>query len=96
MEPELPYVFTEHGALMAANVLNSSRAVEVSVYIVRTFVRLREALLSNKELASKLDALEKKLATHDQAITALIHVIRQLTAPPQTKKRGFGFVLDEE
>ena len=90
--PVLPYAFTEYGALMAANVLNSSRAVEVGVYIVRTFVRLSEALLSNKKFASKLDALENKLATHDQAITRLIQAIRQLTALPQTKKRG----IDEE
>ena len=81
---------------MAANVLNSPRAVEVSVYIVRAFVRLREVLLSNKELASKLDALEKKLATHDQAITGLINAIRQLTALPPTQKRGIGFVIDDE
>ena len=90
----LPYVFTEHGALMAANVLNSPRAVEASVYVVRAFVRLREVLASNAELAKKLDALEKKLSTHDQAITGLINAIRQLTAPPTTKKRGIGFLID--
>ena len=92
----LPYAFTEHGALMAANVLNSPRAVEASVYVVRAFIRLREVLLSNKELASKLEALEKKLSTHDQAITGLINAIRQLTAPPTSKRRGIGFVFDEE
>ena len=91
-----PYVFTEHGALMAANVLNSSRAVEASVYVVRAFVRLREVLATNAELSKKLDSLEQKLSTHDQAITGLINAIRQLTAPPQTKKRGIGFVLDDE
>ena len=75
---------------------NSLRAVEASVYIVRAFVRFREVLLSNKEFASKLDALEKKLATHDQTITGLINAIRQLTSLPQTKKRGIGFVIDDE
>jgi hypothetical protein len=67
----LPYAFTEHGAIMAATVLNSPRAVEMSVYVVRAFVKLRELLVSNKELARRLDELEarieKKLATHDQA-----------------------------
>lgn len=90
-----PYVFTEHGALMAANVLNSPRAVETSVYVVRAFVRLREVLATNAELAKKLNALEKKLSTHDQAITGLISAIRQLTAPPPTKRRKIGFVIDE-
>ena len=94
--PVLPYAFTEYGALMAANVLNSSRAVEVSVYIVRTFVRLREALATHKELAKKLNALENKLTTHDQALTGLIHAIRQLTTPPAPKRRGIGFVIDNE
>ncbi len=94
--PVLPYAFTEHGALMAANVLNSPRAVDASVYVIRAFVRLREVLATNAELAKKLDALEKKLSTHDQAITGLINAIRQLTAPPTTKRRKIGFVIDEE
>ena len=64
----LPYAFTEHGALMAANVLNSRRAVEASVYVIRAFIRLRVVLATNAELLKKLDALEKKLSTHDQAI----------------------------
>jgi hypothetical protein len=92
----LPYAFTEHGALMAANVLNSPRAVEASVYVVRAFVRLREVLATNAELAKKLDALEKRLSTHDQAITGIINAIRQLTAPPPTKRRKIGFVIDED
>jgi hypothetical protein len=60
----------EHGAIMAATVLNSPRAVEMSVYVVRAFVKLRGALASNKELTQKLDQLERKLQTHDQAIVA--------------------------
>lgn len=94
--PVLPYAFTEHGALMAANVLNSPRAVEASVYVIRAFIRLRETLATNAELSKKLDALEKKLSTHDQAITGLINAIRQLTAPPTTQRRKIGFVIDDE
>jgi hypothetical protein len=92
----LPYAFTEHGALMAANVLSSEQAIEASVYVVRAFVRLRAMIASNKELARKLDALEKKLTTHDQAITGLIKAIRQLMDPPAPKRRGIGFVIPEE
>ena len=94
--PVLPYAFTEHGALMAANVLNSPRAVEASVYVIRAFVRLREVLATNAELAKKLYTLEKKLSTHDQAITGLINAIRQLTAPQTTKRRKIGFVINDD
>ncbi len=91
-----PYAFTEHGAIQAANVLNSARAVEMSVHVVRAFVRLRELIATNKELAAKLDQLEKKLSTHDQAITGIMQAIRQLMAPPEPKKRPIGFVVPEE
>lgn len=88
----VPYAFTEHGAIMAATVLNSPRAVQVSVFVVRAFVQLREMLSSNKKLARKLNELERRLATHDQAITGLIEAIRQLMAPPEPKKkRPIGF-----
>jgi len=95
--PTMPFVFTEHGALMAASVLNSPRAVEVSLYVVRAFVELRETLASHKELAKRLDELEsrigRKLATHDQAITGILEAIRQLMAPADpVKKRRIGFV----
>ena len=73
-----------------------SRAVEASVYVVRAFVRLHEVLASNAELSKKLDALEQKLSTHDQAITGLINAIRQLTAPTTTKRRKIGFVIDDD
>ena len=92
----LPYAFTEHGAIQAANVLNSARAVEMGVYVVRAFVKLRELLASNKELAAKLNALEHKLESHDQAITGLITTIRELMKTPETKKRPIGFVTPEE
>ena len=92
----LPFAFTEHGAIQAANVLNSPQAAEVGVYVVRAFVRLRELLASNKELAQRLDELEqrieRKLETHDQAITGLINTLRQMMTPPETKKRPIGFI----
>jgi hypothetical protein len=77
-----PYAFTEHGAIMAAMVLNSPRAVEVSVYVVHAFVRLRDLLTSNRDLAlrfAQLEArLDKKLTEHDEAIAAILSAIRQL------------------
>lgn len=96
----LPFAFTEHGAIMAATILNSSRAVEMSIYVVRAFIQLRELLTSNKELAKKLDELEtriaRKLASHDEAIAGILRALRELMAPPETKKRSIGFVELEE
>ena len=88
----LPLAFTEHGAIMAAAVLNSARAVEVSVYVVRAFVRLRELLASNNELARRLDQHEKKLGVHDRAIGGLVSAIRELMAAPEPQRRPIGFV----
>jgi phage regulator Rha-like protein len=93
-----PYAFTEHGAIQAANVLNSARAIEMSVYVVRAFVKLRELLASNTELARRLDELEarieKKLVGHDQAIAAMLSAIRELMKPPIRKSRGIGFTAN--
>jgi len=92
----LPYAFTEHGAIMAATVLNSPRAVEVSIYVVRAFIRLREVLAGNQALVNKLREIERKLEGHDEAIAHIVEAIRQLSAPsPATKKRAIGFVTDE-
>ena len=95
----LPYVFTEHGAIMAATLLNSPRAVEVSVYVVRAFVQLREFLASNKELARQLKALEqrieRKLGSQNQAIAGIIDTLRQLMSPSSAKRR-IGFVIDDD
>jgi hypothetical protein len=88
----LPLAFTEHGAIMAATILNSARATEISVYVVRAFVRLRELLASNKDLARRLDQLERKLDSHDQVIGGLVGAIRQLMAPPEPKRRPIGFI----
>ena len=81
---------------MAATILNSPRATEVSVYVVRAFVRLREFLTAHKDLARRLDAHEKKLASHDQAIAGLVNTIRQLMTPPEPKRRPIGFVTPDE
>lgn len=90
-----PLAFTEHGAIMAATVLNSPRAVEMSLYVVRAFVQLRELLASNAELARKLNELERKLKGHDEAITAILSAIWELMNPAP-KRRGIGFTADLE
>ena len=93
----LPNAFTEHGAIQAANILNSPRAVMMGIHVVRAFVQLRDLLASNKELARKFAELERKLATHDQAITGILKTIRELMEePPVPKKRPIGFVALEE
>lgn len=84
----LPFAFTEHGALMLANVLNSERAAQTSVQVVRAFVRLRQMLASNAELARKLAALEKK---YDAQFKIVFDAIRQLMSPPARPKREIGF-----
>jgi hypothetical protein len=89
-----PYVFTEHGAIMAASVLNSPRAVEMSVYVVRAFVRLRDLLATNRAFARKLDELESRLQTHDEAITGILRTLRELMNPPASERRGIGFTAD--
>lgn len=95
-----PLVFTEHGAIMAATVLNSTHAVEVSVYVVRAFVELREALATHKELARHLRDLEtrieRKLSSHDQAIAGILEAIRNLMRAPEPKRRPIGFVTPPE
>ena len=89
----LPWVFTEHGALMAANLLRSKQAVRTSLHVVRAFVRLREMVAAHKELAKKLDELERRVSRHDEAITGIIKAIRELAAPPEPKpKRRIGFI----
>ncbi|MFZ3018152.1 MAG: ORF6N domain-containing protein [Gallionella sp.] len=92
----LPYAFTEHGALMLGNVLKSDRAVEVSLMVVRTFVHLRELVSGHKELAQKLNQLERKVGAHDRAIAEIVAAIRQLTTPEPRKKRSIGFAPWDE
>ena len=94
-----PYAFTEHGAVMAATILNSPRAVQVSVYVVRAFVRLRELLGTHAELAEALEELEKRLEsrldTHDEQIALLMETIRELMAPPHTPQQQIGFRTED-
>lgn len=87
----IPYAFTEHGAIMAAGILNSPRAIEMSIFVVRAFLRLRETLASHKALASKFAELEQRLETHDKAIGEIIDAIRALMAPPEKPVRQIGF-----
>lgn len=91
----LPFAFTEHGTIMLASVLNSQRAVEASVYVVRAFVRLREVLTSHKDLAQKLKELESKFEGHDEQIKDIIEAINQLLMPPEKPKRQIGFQVKE-
>lgn len=90
----LPFAFTEHGAIMAASVLNSERAVHMSVYVVRAFVQLRELMVDHKVLADKLDALERRVSHHHHSLVALIDAIRALTEQPKPAKRPIGFTAD--
>jgi hypothetical protein len=87
----LPYAFTEHGVIMAATILNSPRAVAVSVFVVRAFVKLRQLVRAHKDLAAKLDQLERKVGSHDEAIKQLVVAIRQLMSPPDPPKNRMGF-----
>jgi len=89
----LPYAFTEHGAIMAATVLNSEQAVEMSVFVVRAFVRLREMLAANRELADRIGELEKHLETHDGTIQEIINVIKSLMTQPPRRRSKIGFTL---
>jgi hypothetical protein len=91
--PVNPRVFSEHGAIMAASVLNSPRAVEVSIFIVRAFVQLREIISGHKELNRKLSKLERKLVDHDEQILLLVKAIKKLmnpVLPPKNRRIGYN------
>ena len=91
-----PNAFTEHGAIMAASVLNSERAVQMSIFVVRAFVRMREALASNQQILSKLAELEHRVESHDANIQEIIEAIRELMEPPPASGRRIGFTLPVE
>jgi len=94
---KLPWVFTEHGALMLASVLNSAIAVQASVRVVRAFVRLREMVAANAQLAVKLKELERRFDSHDEAIASLFAALKQLIEPSEApKRREIGFHVREE
>ena len=91
-----PWVFTEHGAMMLATVLNSPVAVEASLTVVRAFIHLREQLLANRALARKFEELEKRVDTHDESLAALFDAIRQLLAPSAEPRKEIGFHIREQ
>jgi len=99
----LPYAFTEHGAVMAANILSSDRAVQMSIFVVRAFIKMRQTLAANTALTEKLDELEKKLAgrldVHEKAIVYVLGELKKLMEPPQLpepKRRPIGFGKEED
>jgi len=97
MAQYLPYAFTEHGAIMASMVLNSERATGLSVYVVRAFIELRGLLSSNKELATKVHALERKVSVHERNIAELADSMAALLATPAPPpKRAIGFIDPED
>jgi hypothetical protein len=87
----LPYAFTEQGVAMLSSVLRSKRAIAANVQIMRAFVRMRELLSSNRELAEKLDQLERKLQSHDETIVSILKAIRELMRQPHPSSRLIGF-----
>ena len=91
-----PYAFTEHGVIMLANVLNSPRAAQASIQVVRAFIKLREIFSRHKELASKLNQLERKIEKNDKEINVIFQTIRALMAPPEKKQRNIGFKREKE
>jgi hypothetical protein len=91
----LPHAFTEHGAIMLATILNSRRAIEASIFVVRGFVRLRNLLASHKELAHKLNELEARISEHDADIQTIVRAIHQLMLPPERPRKQIGFRVEE-
>jgi hypothetical protein len=89
-----PYAFTEHGVAMLSSVLNSERAVQVNIVIMRAFIKLREMLATHKDLARKLDELERKYQAHDVQIKAVFEAIRKLIEQPGPPRRRIGFATD--
>lgn len=89
--PNLPFAFTEHGAVMLASVLNSDRAIEVNIQIVRIFTQIREVLLTNKDILLKLEILERKTTGHDEEIRVIFEALKGLINPPREPRRRIGF-----
>lgn len=99
----LPYAFTEHGAVMAANILNSERAIQMSIFVVRAFIKMRQTLVANRALTDKLSEMEKKLTgrldVHEKAIVYVLGELKKLMEPPQLpepKRRPIGFRTGDE
>ena len=94
--PYLPLAFTEHGAVMLASVLNSDRAIEVNIQIVRIFTKMREMLFAHKDILLKLEQLERKMGKHDEDIQLIFKYLKQLLNPPQLPRRRIGFIQDDK
>jgi phage regulator Rha-like protein len=92
----LPYAFTEHGVLMLANVLRSERAIQVSIRIIEIFVKIREMLLTHKDILLQLEKMEKKLTGHDEDIALIFEYLKKLLNPPQTPRNKVGFTIKDE
>lgn len=92
----LPYAFTEQGIAMLSSVLNSDRAVQVNIAIMRAFVQMRELAGSNRELANKFAELERRVGKHDEAIHTLFDAIRQMMQPEEKGRKSIGFKVEEE
>lgn len=91
----LPFAFTEQGVAMLSSVLNSERAIQVNIAIMRTFVKLREIISTHKELAHKLELLERRIEKHDEEIHAIFEAIRELMTPPEPERKPLGFRVEE-
>jgi ORF6N domain len=91
-----PYAFTHQGVAMLSGVLNSERAVKVNIAIMRAFLKLREIIDTNRELARKFAELEQRVGKHDAEIVAILEAIRQLMAPPEKPRREIGFHVREK
>ncbi len=94
--PNLPFAFTEHGAVMLASVLNSERAIEANIQIIRVFTKMRELLLTHKDILLQLEKMEKKLTGHDEDIALIFKYLKQLLNPPQPPRPKIGFKRKEE
>lgn len=93
---KLPWAFTEHGAIMAASVLNSARAVEMSVFVVRAFIHLRDFARTHAELGKQLASLERRVVAHDADLKQVFAVLRRLLGPPKRPRPQIGFKPDKE
>jgi len=87
----MPYAFTEQGVSMLSSVLNSQRAIQVNIAIMRTFVKIRQMLSAHKELAGKIKELERQIQSHDHKIEAIFEAIHELMNPPEKPRRAIGF-----
>lgn len=91
-----PYAFSEHGAIMAASILNSPRAIEASLWVVRAFVKMRDVLATNRVVLKKLGELEAKVGAHDVELGMIVKAIKRLMVPPAKKKKPIGFAVKEK